>query len=845
MENNPKYSLTGLNVPAEQFLNTLVDVEEDVNIRIFEDQGDGAFTGQNITIPLKKFSDTLKSLTKHNAANRGIFVVVNSGGRKDSDITRINAHFVEIDNGTHEEQLERIWQFPLPPSLIVRTRKSLHCYWLMKSAPPKESEKMVLNFRYVQRQLVAQFDGDKACINLSRVLRIPSFYHCKAEPYLVECVKFNPELRYTQAELSAALPEVEPEVLADSDPAPNSKKFKDIGKQRGIMLVGMCEFIKFCKRNAVNLPEPLWYAMITILSVFKGGEDKIHTLSKPYPKYDVHKTNAKIKHFLTSGTKPMTCRKLAELGFECPKRQSCQCNSPAGWAFRPLETKELKKRLTSTKKADDILANIKIANTFIEDFLFNQEPYFAEVFIKDTLKSHFGFKSGDMSGLVANYREMHKEHARSNEAQREKSELPEWYEFTQSGGIRFKAGILANYLRDKFHAFYCTEQYYYYHNGVYVPRADKDAKATVRSYLDPHDVTMNHINDAEGQWQLIIRKAIKEINPNPYVINVKNGLYYILEDRLEPHRTDFFSTVQMQPEYHPDAKCPQFMAFLRSVLDEPEIGLLQEIYGYLLVPVTKAQKSFILCGEPNVGKSTILTVLQDHIIGEDNVCNIAMHKLNERFQPAELFGKIANIYADLPDKPIDDVGMFKAVTGEDRITGERKYRDAFSFKPFARFLFSCNELFRNYGDRSWAFYRRLIIIKFCRPVPEEKKDVMLIDKLADEKDGILLWAIQGLKRLHANKYQFTETDKTRAELRQYMIQNSSALAFADDMCVIEKDAMCMRDDLFKTYEEFCSNTNLKSMGYKRFLKDIGGISGVELSHHPVNRRAIFTGIKLS
>jgi putative DNA primase/helicase len=38
--------------------------------------------------------------------------------------------------------------------------------------------------------------------------------------------------------------------------------------------------------------------------------------------------------------------------------------------------------------------------------------------------------------------------------------------------------------------------------------------------------------------------------------------------------------------------------------------------------------------------------------------------LSDRFQPAELFGKLANIYADLPSKSIDDAGMFKAVTGE-------------------------------------------------------------------------------------------------------------------------------------------------------------------------------------
>lgn len=70
---------------------------------------------------------------------------------------------------------------------------------------------------------MAQFGGDPACINESRVFRLPGFYHCKAEPVMVECVKFNPELRYTQAELEAHLPQIpdEPQVKA---PAPKGNR---------------------------------------------------------------------------------------------------------------------------------------------------------------------------------------------------------------------------------------------------------------------------------------------------------------------------------------------------------------------------------------------------------------------------------------------------------------------------------------------------------------------------------------------------------------------------------------------------------------------------------------------
>ena len=131
-----------------------------------------------------------------------------------------------------------------------------------------------------------------------------------------------------------------------------------------------------------------------------------------------------------------------------------------------------------------------------------------------------------------------------------------------------------------------------------------------------------------------------------------------------------------------------------------------------MIPVNKAQKSFVFVGAPNAGKSTLLSVAQEILLGSENVSNIPWQSLGDRFNKAELFGKLANIFADLPSKAIDDGGMFKALTGEDYITAERKNKDPFSFRPYARLLFSCNEIPKNYSDRSDGFYRRLIIIRF-------------------------------------------------------------------------------------------------------------------------------------
>ncbi|GHU82489.1 hypothetical protein AGMMS50284_4440 [Clostridia bacterium] len=830
------YSLSLINIPPEEFLRPFFAVDEKVRLRVFSDQPDSAFSGMKLEVRLEDFADIVDILKSHNDQGRGIYFVINYGGHEDADISRINAQFMECDEISLEEQLEKIKVFPLEPSLIVKTRKSLHCYWLMKKAE-------VGKFRSIQKRLIAQFGADPACINESRVFRLPGFFHCKQEPLMVECIKFNPELRYTQEQLEAILPEIAENTTA---PAPVSTEIRDCGTQKGIALLRTCPFMKYCHTHAKNLSEPLWYAMITNMSLFEGGTAAIHKMSKPYPRYSQQATDAKITHFHKTGTKPITCRRIAEQGFTCPRLESCGCKSPAGLAFRPLALPELKKLLTKQKKTNDPAGDVQLAAQFVSEYLFNQEPTLAETFIKYDLRSFFGFKSEDCRPLVAAYKEMYSKFAELRDTHKEKSNLDEWYEFTKAGGLRFMPGILANYLAKKLDAFYCTEQYYYYERGVYQPRNDKDAKATVRTFLNPRDVTMNQINDAENQWQLLIRKPIREINPNQFVINAQNGLYNVLNDSFCPHDPTYFSTVQLKANYDPTAECPIFLRFLNESLDPAEVNLMQEIFGYFLVPITKAQKSFMLCGEPNVGKSKILQVLQEVLLGAENVSNIPLQNLSDRFQPAELFGKLANIYADLADKSLDDAGMFKAVTGEDYITGERKHKDPFSFKPYARFLYSCNDIPRNYGDRSEAFYRRLIIIRFERPVPEERRDPQLFEKMALEGDSILAWAIAGLKRLIANNYIFTETEKTRGEVKRYKIQNNSVLAFVEEMCVVDPDAEGSTKEMFAAFQLYCEENGIKkSAGIGKFVNDISSLPGVKASKDSRSRRSVFKGVRLA
>lgn len=805
---------TAIKITLAQFLMPFFSPGETVCLRVFDDRRDSVppFKGAKIECTAGNIAAKMPELKKHNSLNRGIYFVINYGGHEDADITRINAQFVECDTLSIKEQMAQIKAFKIEPSIIVRTKKSLHVYWLMKDAK-------VAEFRGIQKRLVKQFNGDPACVNESRVFRLLGFYHCKGEPFMVECIKFNPELRYTQEELSAALPTApdELDVKAKSSPP--------CGEQQGLpLVVQRCLFMEHCKKNAKTLNEHDWYSMITNIAVFDGGEAEIYKLSAAYPKYKEEETRQKIQHFIASGTKPITCATIAEKGFSCPKLAdgSCGCKAPAALSFKPLELEEMREYLEQYEGTKFTSDNIKTAAEFVTSYLYNAEPLIAEAFIRNEMKDHFELKMPDVKAVLSAYKDAQKKYEDSVDGFRkiEDKKLPVWYVRSQTGGVRFIAGLLVEHMVKNVDAFYSAGSYYFYENGVYAAQDDLAAQAKVQEFLDPRYSSMNAITDVVGQWRAKIRKKESEINSSPYIINLKNGLYDVKKDIFKPHTPEFYSTVQLGAAYDPNAKCPRFLSFLDDILPKEEIYLVQEILGYLLIPINKAQKAFIFVGAANAGKSTLLLVAQEILLGIDNVTNIPWQMLSERFKTAELFGKLANIFADLPSKNIDDNGIFKALTGEDYLTVERKNKNPFRFHPYARLLFSCNTLPTNYGDRSEGFYRRLIIVRFEKSVPENKRDPNLRDKLKREADGILTWALVGLRRLISNGYHFSDTKSTYEELRRYKIESNSALLFLEENCTIEEGAECGREELFAAYREFCTTNGMLFMSQIRFNKEL-------------------------
>lgn len=446
------------------------------------------------------------------------------------------------------------------------------------------------------------------------------------------------------------------------------------------------------------------------------------------------------------------------------------------------------------------------------------------------------------------FKDASKAYQASKNAKRAKAgtAIPDWYEPTDKG-LRFLPGVLAKDMSDGQQVFYAAEQHFSYRGGVYVEMSEMGAQRLVQEKMLIRETKMSQIIDAEKQWRLLVQRDIRELNANPYIINVRNGLYNVLEDTLTEHTPDYYSTVQLNVTYDKKADCPLFKKFLAESMggDMEQVGLIQEMLGYFLIPVNSAQKCFVIVGVASAGKSVLLRVLNDVLLGKQNVSNVSWQALNERFKTAELFGKLANIFADLPTKNIDDNGIFKALVGEDYLTVEKKNKNPFSFQSSARLLFSCNSIPKNYGDKSEGFYRRLIIIRFNHTVPQDKRDPELLEKFRMEADGIFLFALEGLRRLMNNHYVFSETQVNADELQQYREESDSVLSFVKDYCELDAEYSAGSTELFNAYKGYCEECGLKPYSQKNFVQQItAAFPDVTRDIDRMAKRRILMGIRL-
>ena len=134
-----------------------------------------------------------------------VFVTVNETdlkGRRGENIVRPRALFVDADSTQQISScMDGIGACGATPSVVVKSGKGLHFYWLCPDIPRDQ-------FSALQKNLIVKLGSDPAVNDLPRVMRLPGTLHLKdhAKPRLVTLCQTNSPLhRWNASELVAKL----------------------------------------------------------------------------------------------------------------------------------------------------------------------------------------------------------------------------------------------------------------------------------------------------------------------------------------------------------------------------------------------------------------------------------------------------------------------------------------------------------------------------------------------------------------------------------------------------------------------------------------------------------------
>jgi putative DNA primase/helicase len=245
------------------------------------------------------------------------------------------------------------------------------------------------------------------------------------------------------------------------------------------------------------------------------------------------------------------------------------------------------------------------------------------------------------------------------------------------------------------------------------------------------------------------------------LLNVSNGMLDLATGTLKPHDPVYLSSVQFPIEWDPDATCPTYERWIELVGIESQIDDLEEITSLMLDPSRTPTKAVFLFGPSRSGKGTFLRIMES-IAGLKNVSGASLKQLSEdRFSAANVYGMALNVSGDLSASHIDDLSLFKMLTGEDLISADRKFGKQFVFRNKALFAFSANEL-PTVGEASRAYIERIRPFKFSTSFAGHEDPAIEAKIIADELPGVLVRWVRAWQRL-AGRGTYRQTN---AEIRR-------------------------------------------------------------------------------
>lgn len=337
-------------------------------------------------------------------------------------------------------------------------------------------------------------------------------------------------------------------------------------------------------------------------------------------------------------------------------------------------------------------------------------------------------------------------------------------------------------------------------------------------------VTVKLANKVQDLLKVIKNQCYMSVGtPDPYKLQFDNVSFDVRNGKLEKC-DEYFTLHQIPHEYNPNAKCPTWETFIKELFYVEDIPVVQEYLGYCLLPNTYAQTAMFITGEGGEGKSRI-TIMMEHIIGENSVVVGDFKGLQDRFSLSSLDNQMLFIDDDLSLDALDDTSNFKkVVTAETALEVEAKGVPKYKTHLYSKILCMGNGAVQSKFDKSDGFYRRLLISR-VRPIDSKRAiDTRLADKLKEETPGIINWLLDGLLRVVNNGFIIRPSKRMADQVQELRDNSDTVTLYMKDTQYVEytfdtNDVVSVKE-LYDAYEAWCHENSYLCVHKNTFGKNI-------------------------
>lgn len=387
--------------------------------------------------------------------------------------------------------------------------------------------------------------------------------------------------------------------------------------------------------------------------------------------------------------------------------------------------------------------------------------------------------------------------------------------FTSKGHFMFDK--FASYLLRSDSIVKINGKLYIYKDGIY-QCGDEYIEAAMIEHIP--NLSQSKRKEVLSYLNLLVKQESSIADAN--LIAFQNGVLDVISGEFTDFSPEYIITNKIPHNYVEDAESELLDNTMKKLAcrDESVEKLLYQAVGYCMYRRNELRKSFFCLGNKRNGKSTFLDMVNT-LLGEDNVANLDLCEIGDRFRTAELNGKLANIGDDINDEWVSNTAIFKKVVSGDVITVERKGKDPFKLRSYAKFFFSANSLPRlGRGKDSQAVLDRLVIIPFDAMFSKNDADYDPFIKYKlrgeDVMEALIAKSIPALRDVLADN-EFIICDKVAESLEEFEKSNDPILEFFEELTEDEYINEPIKK-VYQIYTSFCFSNNLSPISALEFQK---------------------------